>query len=50
MQVEKLSDTLTKFTLSTVDNGFTVNLIASIGRDGILLVDTVSFFVSLTYG
>jgi cyclase len=40
MQVEKLSDTLTRFTLSSTDNGFTVNLIASIGRDGILLVDT----------
>ena len=40
MQVEKLSNTLTKFSLSSTDNGFTVNLIASIGRDGILLVDT----------
>ena len=40
MQVEKLSDTLTKFSLSPTDIGFTVNLIASIGRDGILLVDT----------
>ena len=40
MQVEKLSDTLTRFSLSSTDNGFTVNLIASIGRDGILLVDT----------
>jgi len=40
MQTEKLSDTLTRFTLSTAGNGFTVNLIASIGRDGILLVDT----------
>ena len=40
MQVEKLSNTLTEFSLSTTDNGFTVNLIASIGRDGILLVDT----------
>jgi cyclase len=38
MQVEKLSDRLTRFTLSSTD--FTVNLIASIGRDGILLVDT----------
>ena len=40
MQVEKLSETLTKFSLSTTDNGFTVNLITSIGKDGILLVDT----------
>ena len=40
MQVEKLSDTLTKFSLSSTDTGFTVNLIASIDRDGILLVDT----------
>ena len=40
MQVEKLSDTLTKFSLSSADNGFIVNVIASIGRDGILLVDT----------
>ena len=38
MQVEKLSDTLTKFSLSSTD--FTVNVIASIGADGILLVDT----------
>ena len=40
MQVEKLTDTLTKFSLSTTNNDFTVNLVASIGRDGILLVDT----------
>ena len=40
MQVEKLSETLTKFSLSSTENGFTVNLVASIGRDGILLVDT----------
>jgi len=40
MQVEKLSDTLTKFSLSSTENGFVVNLTASIGRDGILLVDT----------
>ena len=40
MQVEKLSDTLTKFSLSSTENGFTVNLVASVGRDGILLVDT----------
>ena len=38
MQVEKLSETLYKFTLSQSD--FTVNLIVSIGPDGILLVDT----------
>ena len=40
MQVEKLSETLTKISLATTDNGFTVNLITSIGKDGILLVDT----------
>jgi cyclase len=40
MQVEKLSDTLTKFSLSSTENGFTVNLVASVGRGGILLVDT----------
>jgi len=40
MQVEKISDTLTKFSLSSTENGFTVNVLASIGRDGILLVDT----------
>ncbi|MBN1452353.1 MAG: MBL fold metallo-hydrolase [Anaerolineales bacterium] len=38
MQVEKLSETLYKFTLS--QNDFTVNVVASIGPDGILLVDT----------
>lgn len=38
MQVEKLSETLYKFTLSQSD--FTVNLVVSIGPDGILLVDT----------
>lgn len=38
MQVEKLSETLSKFTLSQSD--FTVNLVVSIGPDGILLVDT----------
>lgn len=38
MQVKKISDTLTKFSLASTD--FTVNLTASIGRDGILLVDT----------
>lgn len=38
MQVEKLSNTLAKFSLSSTD--FTVNVIASIGADGILLVDT----------
>ena len=37
MQVEKLSETLHKITLSL--NDFTVNLVASIGDDGILLVD-----------
>ena len=37
MQVEKLSETLYKFTLSQSD--FTVNLVVSIGPDGILLVD-----------
>ena len=38
MQVEKISNTLTRFTLSSP--GFTVNVVASIGKDGILLVDT----------
>ena len=38
MQVEKLSETLYKFTFSL--NAFSVNPVASIGRDGILLVDT----------
>jgi len=38
MQVEKLSDTLYKFVLGL--NTFDVNVIASVGRDGILLVDT----------
>ena len=38
MQVEKLSETLHKFTLS--QNDFTVNMVASTGSDGILLVDT----------
>ncbi len=38
MQVEKLSETLYKFTLS--QNEFSVNLIVSLGPDGILLVDT----------
>jgi len=38
MQVEKLSETLHKFTLSL--NDFSVNLVASVGADGILLVDT----------
>ena len=38
MQVEKLSGTLHKFTFSL--NAFSVNPVASIGRDGILLVDT----------
>jgi len=40
MQVEKISNTFTKFSLSSTENGFTVNVVASIGRDGILLVDT----------
>jgi glyoxylase-like metal-dependent hydrolase (beta-lactamase superfamily II) len=40
MQIQKVSDTLTKFSLSSAENGFTVNLIASMGKDGILLVDT----------
>ena len=40
MQVQKISDTLTKISLSSTENGFTVNVVASIGRDGILLVDT----------
>jgi len=40
MQVEKLSDTLTRFTLSSPDSDFIVNLAASTGGDGILLVDT----------
>ncbi len=38
MQFEKISDTLYKFTLSS--GIFTVNLVACIGEDGILLVDT----------
>jgi len=38
MQVEKLSETLYKFTFSL--NAFSVNPVASIGPDGILLVDT----------
>ena len=38
MQVEQISDTLNKFTLSI--NEFTVNLVVCIGVDGILLVDT----------
>ena len=38
MQVEKISKTLYKFTLTL--NDFNVNLVASIGNDGILLVDT----------
>jgi len=38
MKVEKISKTLYKFTLS--QNDFTVNVVASIGQDGILLVDT----------
>ncbi len=38
MQVEKISETLYKFTLSS--NDFTVNLGVCIGVDGILLIDT----------
>jgi len=38
MQVEQLNERLYKFELSST--GFNVNMIASIGRDGILLVDT----------
>ena len=38
MQVEKISETLYKFTLSS--NDFTVNVGACIGSDGILLIDT----------
>ncbi len=38
MQGEKLTETLYRFTLS--QNDFTVNMVASIGQDGILLVDT----------
>ena len=38
MQVEKLSKTLYRFTFSL--NAFSVNPVASIGSDGILLVDT----------
>ena len=38
MQVEKLSETLHKFTLSL--NDFSVNPVASAGADGVLLVDT----------
>jgi cyclase len=40
MQIEKLSDTVHKFTLFDQANGFTVTMGASVGRDGILLVDT----------
>ncbi len=42
MQIEKVSDTVHKFTLSlnAQPNGFTVSLAASVGQDGILLVDT----------
>ena len=40
MQIQKISDILTKISLSSTENGFTVNVVASIGRDGILLVDT----------
>jgi cyclase len=42
MQVEKVSDTLYKFTFSLFDQpeAFTVNLAACVGQDGILLVDT----------
>ena len=42
MQIEKVSDTVYKFTLSPYaqPGGFTVNLAASAGRDGVLLVDT----------
>ena len=38
MQVKQLNEQLYKFTLSL--NTYDVNVIASIGRDGILLVDT----------
>ena len=38
MQVEKLSSTLHKFVLTL--GTFNVNLVASIGSDGILLADT----------
>jgi len=38
MQVEQLNERLYKLELSRT--GFTVNMIASVGRDGILLVDT----------
>ncbi|MGD8405555.1 MAG: MBL fold metallo-hydrolase [Anaerolineales bacterium] len=38
MQVEQLNERLYKFELSRT--GFNVNMIASIGRDGVLLVDT----------
>jgi glyoxylase-like metal-dependent hydrolase (beta-lactamase superfamily II) len=42
MQIEKVSNTVHKLTLSPYaqPGGFTVNLAASAGRDGILLVDT----------
>lgn len=42
MQVEKVSDTLYKFTLSLFDqpDAFTVNVAVCVGQDGILLVDT----------
>ena len=41
MQVEKVSETLYKFTLSLSDqsDAFTVNMAACVGQDGILLVD-----------
>jgi glyoxylase-like metal-dependent hydrolase (beta-lactamase superfamily II) len=38
MQVEKITETLYKITLSS--NDFTVNVGASVGEDGILLIDT----------
>ena len=42
MQIERLSDTVHKFTLSLFNqpDAFTVTMAASVGRDGILLVDT----------
>ncbi|MCP4543540.1 MAG: MBL fold metallo-hydrolase [Chloroflexi bacterium] len=42
MQIEKLAETLYKFTLSLSDqpDTFTVNLAACVGQDGILLIDT----------
>ena len=41
MQVEKVSETLYKFTFSFLDqpDAATVNLAACVGQDGILLVD-----------